>query len=250
MIYIYSSFFFVMGLIMGSFFNVVGLRVPKGDFLKEERSYCPKCKKTLKAYELIPVVSYLLQAGKCRGCKQAIAPIYPAIELLTGLGFLSSYLVYGFSMELGLSLVIVSLSVIIIVTDLTYYLIPNKLLLIFLPLIMIMRFVAPLNPWWSSPVGALVGFGLIFAVILLSQGGMGAGDMKYFFVLGYAFGVTHVLLIFLLSTIYGTLVNMVLLAMGKVTRKSKVPFGPYISLAALTVLFVGEPMINWYFGFF
>jgi leader peptidase (prepilin peptidase)/N-methyltransferase len=176
--------------------------------------------------------------------------MYPLIELLTGVGFLFSYLVYGLTIETVIALVAVSLSVIIIVTDLTYFLIPNNILLFFSPLIVVLRFVEPLDPWYSSLVGALIGFGLIFVVIVLSQGGMGAGDMKYFFVLGYLFGISGVLLIFLLSTLYGTLINIVLLLRGKVTRKSKVPFGPYISMAALTVLFVGDAILTWYFSFF
>ena len=246
----YSITFFVFGLVLGSFYNVVGLRVPKKNFLSNDRSYCPTCHKQLSAIELIPVISYLIQRGKCRGCGTEISAMYPLIELLTGVGFLFSYLVYGLTMETVIAVVAVSLSVIIIVTDLTYFLIPNNILLFFLPLIIVLRFVEPLDPWYSSPIGALVGFGLIFVVILLSQGGMGAGDMKYFFVLGYLFGISGVLLIFLLSTLYGTLINIVLLMRGKVTRKSKVPFGPYISMAALTVLFAGDAILDWYFSFF
>ncbi len=246
----YSITFFIFGLVLGSFYNVVGLRVPKKNFLSNDRSYCPKCHKQLTALELMPVVSYLIQRGKCRGCGAKISEMYPSIELLTGIGFLLSYLVYGLTMETVIALVAVSLSVIIIVTDLTYFLIPNNILLFFLPLIVVLRLVEPLDPWYSSLIGALIGFGLIFVVILLSQGGMGAGDMKYFFVLGYLFGISGVLLIFLLSTLYGTLINMVLLLRGKVTRKSKVPFGPYISIAALTVLFWGDAILDWYFSFF
>ncbi|GEM00595.1 leader peptidase (prepilin peptidase) / N-methyltransferase [Halolactibacillus halophilus] len=246
----YSITFFIFGLVLGSFYNVVGLRVPKNNFLSNDRSYCPTCHKQLSAIELIPVVSYVSQRGKCRGCGAKISAMYPLIELLTGVGFLFSYLVYGLTMEAVIAVVAVSLSVIIIVTDLTYFLIPNKILLFFFPLIVILRFIEPLDPWYSSLVGALIGFGLIFVVILLSQGGMGAGDMKYFFVLGYLFGIGGVLLIFLLSTLYGTLINIVLLLRGKVTRKTKVPFGPYISMAALTVIFFGESILTWYFSFF
>lgn len=246
----YSLTFFVFGLVLGSFYNVVGLRVPKKNFLSNDRSYCPNCQKQLTAIELIPVVSFLFQGGKCRGCQTKISWIYPVIELITGLGFMFSYLVFGLSIDTVIALVTVSLSVIIIVTDLTYFLIPNKILLFFLPIMIVLRFMQPLEPWYSSLLGALIGFGLIFLVIVLSKGGMGAGDMKYFFVLGYLFGVFGVLLVFLLSTFYGALINGVLLLLGKVTRKTKVPFGPYISAAALTVLFFGDDMISWYLSLF
>lgn len=246
----YSITFFIFGLVLGSFYNVVGLRVPNNDFLSSDHSYCPNCKKQLSALELIPVISYLIQRGKCRGCGRDISVMYPSIELLTGIGFLMSYLIFDLTLDMVIALVTVSLAVIVIVTDLTYFLIPNKILLFFLPMILFLRLLQPLEPWWSAPAGAIVGFGLIFIVILLSQGGMGAGDMKYFFVLGYLFGIGGVLLIFLLSTFYGTLVNIILLMLGKVTRKSKVPFGPYISMAALTVLFWGDAILNWYLSFF
>lgn len=248
--YYYVIVFLFFGFIFGSFYNVVGLRVPKGNFLASDRSYCPTCNRTLKWTELIPIVSFLLQKGECKGCKSKISYLYPLVELITGLLFMFSYLRFGISLELLFALLINSLCVIIFVTDFTYYLIPNKILWFFLPLLVIGRLFIPLSPWYLSPIGAIIGFALIFLVILLSKGGMGAGDMKYFFVLGYALGAWQILLVFLLSTLYGSAVNLTLLLFGKVTRKTKVPFGPYISAAAITSLFYGDKIINWYIGFF
>jgi len=247
---VYYSLFFILGTIFGSFFNVVGLRVPKNKSFSNDRSYCPNCQKKLHWYELIPVISYIIQAGKCRGCGQRIGKLYPLIELLTGVFFAMSFWRFGFTMELGLALLVVSMAIIIIVTDYTYSLIPNKVLLFFLPFLIIARIIVPLEPWWSPILGGLVGFGLLFLIIILSRGGMGAGDMKYIGVLGIVFGFPNILLVFFLSTLYGAVVNIVLLLLKKVTRKSKVPFGPYISFAAVTVLFFGEPIINWYLSLF
>lgn len=246
----YYSLFFILGTIFGSFFNVVGLRAPQGKSFTTDRSYCPNCQKQLTWSELIPILSYLFQAGKCRGCRKTIGKLYPTIELLTGLFFALSYWRFGLTLELVLALVVVSLAIIIIVTDYTYSLIPNKILLFFLPIIVIARIVLPLDPWWSPIVGSLTGFGLLFLIIIVSRGGMGAGDMKYFAVLGIVFGFPNILLVFFLSTLYGAVINLVLLAFKKVTRKSKVPFGPYISIAALTVLFFGEQIISWYLSLF
>lgn len=243
---LYLITFFIFGMIFGSFYNVVGLRVPQKNFLKSDRSYCPKCQKTLQWYELIPVVSYLIQGGKCMGCKQPIRAIYPLIELLTGVLFAYSYYLYRFDWAFIMALLVVSLAVIIIVADYTSMLIPNKILLFFLPLFIFFRLIVPLDPWWSSLVGGALGFGLLFVIIVVSKGGMGAGDMKYFGLLGLALGFQAVLLTFLLATIYGTLSNGLLLLMKKVDRKQAVPFGPYISLAAITTLFYGEHIINWY----
>lgn len=242
----YYSLFFILGTIFGSFFNVVGLRAPKGISFTNDRSYCPNCQKQLTWYELIPILSYFLQAGKCRGCGKTIGKLYPTIELLTGLFFALSYWRFDLTMELVLSLIVVSLAIIIIVTDYTYTLIPNKILLFFLPILIIARIAIPLNPWWSPIVGSLTGFGLLLLIIIVSKGGMGAGDLKYFAVLGIVFGFPNILLVFFLSTFYGAIINIVLLIFKKVNRKSKVPFGPYISFAALTVLFFGEQIISWY----
>ncbi|WP_440896003.1 prepilin peptidase [Amphibacillus sp. Q70] len=247
---IFYSLFFVLGTIFGSFYNVVGLRIPKQQFFKSDRSYCPSCQKQLNWYELIPIFSYLFQRGKCRGCGQSIRKIYPLMEALTGLSFALSYWRFGLTIELILALLVASLAVIIIVTDQTYYLIPNKILLFFLPLFSIGRIVVPLTPWWSSLLGATIGFGLLFLIIIASKGGMGAGDMKYFALLGIVFGYPYIFLVFFLSTLYGAFVNLLLLMLKKVSRKSKVPFGPYISLAALTVLFFGEQIVNGYLTLF
>lgn len=246
----YYSLFFIIGMVLGSFYNVVGLRVPEGESFSSDRSYCPNCKKKLHWYELIPVLSYIFQRGKCRGCHETINWIYPFIELLTGISFMLSYYRFGLTLDLIFSMIVVSLAVIIIVTDQTYFIIPNKILIFFLPFFVIGRIILPLDPWFSPIIGALAGFLLLFLIIIISRGGMGAGDMKYFALLGVIFGFPYILLVFFLSTLYGTIGSLFLILLKKVSRKSKVPFGPYISLAALTVLFFGEQLINWYLNLF
>lgn len=246
----YLITFFLFGTIFGSFYNVVGLRIPQGNFLDSDRSYCPQCQKTLQWYELLPVLSYLAQRGKCRGCKQSISILYPMIELFTGILFALCYYIFGFELEIVSALLLVSLAIIVLVTDLSSMLIPNKILLFFLPFFIILRIVDPLDPWWSPVLGGFIGFGLLFLIIVVSKGGMGAGDMKYFGILGIVFGYQVILFVFLLSTIYGALINGILLLFKQINRKQAVPFGPYISLAAITALFVGEQVIDWYFTTF
>ncbi|MBU5593603.1 prepilin peptidase [Amphibacillus sp. MSJ-3] len=239
----FYSLFFLIGTIFGSFFNVVGLRVPKQQFFNSIRSYCPKCQKKLQWYELIPIFSYFCQMGKCRGCHQPIGKIYPFIEVLTGLSFALSYWRFNLTLELIIALFVISLAVIIIVTDYTYFLIPNKLLLYFSPLFIVGRIFVPLTPWWSPILGALIGFCLLLTIIIVSNGGMGAGDMKYFAVLGIVFGFPHILIVFFLSTLYGAIISFILLLFKKVTRYSKLPFGPYISLATITVMLFGDQIL-------
>lgn len=239
-------FFFLFGITFGSFFNVVALRTPKKETFVNDRSYCPQCGKTLSWYELIPVLSFLLQWGKCRNCKQGISIIYPAIELFTGLLFAYSFWKIGVEWELATAILFCSLLMIILVTDLTYMLIPNRILLFFLPLFILLRFIVPLDPWWSPLIGALVPALLIALIILVSRGGMGAGDMKLFFVLGIVLGIGKVLLAFFLSALIGAVIGIALIALKIIERRQPVPFGPYIVIAALISYFHGTEIIEWY----
>ncbi|KAB8137497.1 prepilin peptidase [Gracilibacillus oryzae] len=242
----YQIIFFIFGIVFGSFYNVVGIRVPENKLFESERSVCPVCQKTLHWYELVPVLSYIIQSGKCRGCQTKISKIYPTMELLTGVLFTISYSLYGFNLELIVALALSSLAVILIVTDLRYMLLPNKILLFFLPIFIILRIFLPLDPWWSSILGAFIGFALITLIIVISKGGMGGGDMKLFALLGIVLGFQGILLTFLLSTLLGTVVSILLIALKKINRKSSVPFGPYICAGALITYFYGHDIINWY----
>ncbi|MBR3119563.1 MULTISPECIES: prepilin peptidase [Oceanobacillus] len=241
-------FFFILGTTLGSFYNVVGLRLPNKEsfYKKGDRSYCPNCKKQLAWWELIPVLSYMVQGGKCRGCKHNISFIYPTGELLTGLLFALSYIRFGLEVELFMGVSFVSMLMIIFISDISYMLIPNKILLFFLPFFIIVRIIQPLDPWWSSVTGAVTGFGLIFIIILLSRGGMGAGDMKLFGVLGLVLGFEKVILAFFLACLIGAFVGIVLMVLKIVKRKQPIPFGPFIVIAALISYFFGDAMVAWY----
>lgn len=241
--------FFLFGLVFGSFFNVIGLRLPKNEPFIKNRSCCPSCGKQLVWRELIPIISFLLQGRKCSHCKNRISFLYPVVELLTGLLFVFSYSMINLQLELVTSLLLISMLMIIFVSDITYMIIPNNVLLFFLPLFIVMRISHPLDPWWSSMTGAVTGYGIIFAIILISRGGMGAGDMKLFGVLGIVLGTKQILLVFFLACILGAAVSLLLMLFNKMKRNKPVPFGPYIMFAALISYFYGYPMINWYVSF-
>lgn len=240
---------FLFGIVFGSFYNVVGLRTPKDEKFTNDRSYCPHCKKQLSAFELIPVLSYIMQRGKCRNCKTKISYIYPTIELLTGLLFVYSYFQIGLELELITALLFISMLMIILVTDITYMLIPNKILLFFLPLFIVMRIVVPLDPWWHPIAGFLLGFMMLALIIIASRGGMGGGDMKLFALLGIIIGPWELLLTFFLASLFGAVVGIALMIAKIIKRGEPIAFGPYIVAAAIIVYFHGETMINWYMNF-
>ncbi|SDQ43427.1 prepilin peptidase [Virgibacillus salinus] len=243
-------FFFLLGLIFGSFFNVVGLRLPENIPFANDRSICPHCKHQLSWFENIPIISFVIQGAKCRHCKKEISFIYPVIELFTGILFALSYSLLGLNLEIITAILLISMLMIILVSDITYMLIPNRVLLFFLPLFIIIRIIQPLNPWWSSILGVIIGITILALIIIISRGGMGAGDMKLFGILGIILGVDKVLLAFFLSCMIGAIIGMMLLLFRVIERNQPVPFGPYIVAATLITYFYGELLLNWYFNLF
>lgn len=242
--------FFLLGLILGSFYNVIGLRIPSKQSFTKGRSACPTCHHQLSWFELIPFFSYFFQRGRCRYCHHKISLIYPFIEITTGFLFAYSYLYFGFTYEFVASLLLISLSMIILVTDLTSMLIPNKILLFFLPLFIGVRIISPLDPWYDAIIGALVGYTVLAVIIILSQGGMGGGDMKLFGMLGIILGWKKILLTLFLASLLGAIIGIILLSTRRLNRKQPIPFGPYIIFAALVSYFFGNEIVIAYLLFF
>ncbi len=237
---------FLYGLLLGSFYNVVGLRVPLKQSIVKPRSHCPYCQHTLRPYELIPVVSYLLQGGKCRRCKAPVSFLYPAVELATGLLFVLAPHLMGWTLELIIAWTLISLMVIVFVSDIKYMIIPDKVLLVFAVIFLLERIFLPLSPWWDSLLGAAAGFFLLLFIAVISKGGMGGGDIKLFAVIGLALGTKLVLLTFFFATLYGAVFGIVGMLIGKVEKGKPIPFGPYIALGSLTAYFFGQRILDWY----
>ncbi|MED4162818.1 A24 family peptidase [Halalkalibacterium halodurans] len=238
---------FVLGMVLGSFFNVIGLRVPKGQSIVAPRSHCPYCKRTLATIELIPVLSYVWQRGRCRNCRQKISPLYPFVELAVGSGFSIMLLVFGWNMELLVALALVSLFSIIFVSDLVYMIIPDRIILFFAILFVLFRTtLAPLNPWWDAWAGAVVGYILLFIVYLIDPNGIGGGDVKLFTVLGFVLGWKLTLVAIMLSSLFGAIGGGVGMMLGRIKRREPIPFGPFIILGSLTAYLYGEALIQWY----
>lgn len=146
-----------------------------------------------------------------------------------------------------MSLTLISLLMIVFVSDIKYMIIPDKVLLFFLPVFIVLRIIFPLTPWWDMIVGAFVGFGVLFFIALLSKGGMGGGDIKLFGVLGLIMGWKLILFGFFISTLYGSIGGIIGIMTGKVKKKHPIPFGPFIVFGILTAYFFGEKMLKWYY---
>lgn len=179
-----------------------------------------------------------------------ISIIYPFMEVATGVLFGLSYYVLGFSAELVIAILFMSMLVIITVSDFAYMLIPNKVLLPFAVLLGVLRLFIPLAPWWDAYLGAAIGFGVLFLIMELSKGGMGGGDVKLFFVLGLVLGTKLVLLTLFFASVIGSVVGVFFLKRTKQGRKTPIPFGPSIALASVLSYFWGADFVNWYGSLF
>lgn len=245
----YTVFFSIFGLVFGSFFNVVGLRVPKKESIAFPPSHCTKCDRQLTPLDLVPVFSYLFLRGKCRSCGEKIHWVYPLVEAITAVLFGLAFWQLGFTPELIIAILFISLLVIITVSDIAYMLIPDKVLLPFAVVLLVLRLFVPLDPWWDSLLGAVVGFGILFLIAIVSKGGMGGGDIKLFFVIGLVLGTGGALMTLFFASLIGAVAGIVQLRIKKQGRKTPVPFGPSIALGAVIVYFYGEPFLNWYMNF-
>lgn len=243
-------FLFIYGSIFGSFLVVVGLRVPTKSLFKENRSYCDSCKRKLEWNELIPIFSYFYQKGKCKKCEEKISLIYPVFEGITGVLFSYSYVHFHLNEEFILSLLIISLVIPIIVSDLIYQIIPNKILFFYTPFFVLYRFFNPAINYGNSIFGALFAFTIVFLIIILSKGGIGIGDLKYYTLLGFIFGLTNFVFLFFLSVFYGLIASLIMLKTKMIKPESRIPFGPYISLSALTILYFNDALVQISFELF
>lgn len=247
---VYTVFAGIFGLVFGSFYNVVGLRIPKKESIVTPPSHCVSCNRRLSAIDLIPFFSYVFLRGKCRTCGAKVSPIYAITELATGMLFAFATWKLGVTWELLVALLFISLLVIINVSDIAYMLIPDKILLFFLPLLIIGRIVSPLDPWWDSIVGAAVGFGLLLLIAVVSKGGMGGGDIKLFLLIGLVLGTVDTFVTLFLASIIGMIAGIIVLKIKGKGRKTPVPFGPSIVVAAIVVYFYGQQLMDMYLNLF
>ncbi|CAM3096822.1 prepilin peptidase [Sporolactobacillus spathodeae] len=250
MIFLDNIYIAILGLVLGSFFNVVGMRVVAGQSIITPPSHCTSCGRRLTIRDLVPVFSWLFLKGRCRTCGAKLSPLYPIIEAATGLLFLFSFLHATSIAEILDGWLLVSLLMIVTVTDIEAMVVPNKIILFFFILSIVFRIIFPTAPWWDAALGAGTGFSLLFLIAILSNGGMGGGDVKLFAVLGLLVGFKLVLIGFFFATFYGALLGGLARLFGKVKKRQPVPFVPFITLGMLTAFFFGDWLFRAYLSLF
>lgn len=238
-----------LGLLFGSFFNVVAIRLLKQESVVHPPSHCVHCKHRLGPLDLVPMLSYLLLRGRCRYCQVRISPAYAIGEFTTALLFASAAWWIGYDPELIPGLLLASILVIIVQTDLRAMIIPNKVVYFGMASAIVVRlFLHPL-PWWDYVLAFLVGGGLFYALAVATKGGMGGGDIKLFAFVGILLGLKLTLLTIFLSSLTGTLYGIILMLLGRYKRKQAIPFGPFIAVGAWISYLWGDFLLSWYLGF-
>ena len=234
-----SIIMFILGTIFGSFYNVIGYRIPKEESIVFPPSHCPNCNHRLKFYELIPVLSYLFQKGKCRSCQQKISLFYPIFELLTGTLFMLAYMSFGLNSNLIIALTFISLLIIITISDYNYMIIPDNVL-IFFGIIILLEIGIIYGP--SKVLIAILNGTLSFIFMftlkklgdfIFKKESMGGGDIKLLFI----FGMVLSFPIAILSIFVGSLIGLPLsLILVRKNSDHIIPFGPFLAAGAIILL--------------
>ena len=268
----FGIFVFLFGLIIGSFLNVCIVRIPEGKSIVYPASACPRCGSGIRPYDNIPVVSYLVLGGKCRFCKAAISWIYPAVELLNALLFLACYLAFGLTIEALKWAIFSSLMIVLVFTDLRERLLPDAVNFTGLGMALVLSlFTKPAdgialliaNHFFAFPppvpvlsiadslLGAAVGSAFLWLVSeayfrLRGREGMGMGDVKMMLMAGAFLGAERTLLTIFAGSLLGSILGIAFILARRKDSNYELPFGTFLGMAALLVVFFGTTLISWY----
>ncbi len=248
----------VFGLCFGSFANVCIYRMPRElSIAKPSTSFCPKCKKSINWYDNIPVLSFLFLKGKCRNCKEKISFIYPSMELLCGILFLSMYFLFGFSYVLIPFCLLVFCLMVATAVDFEFQIIPDEISFFLMAAGLLMSFFNTFlgDAVWQRILNSVLGFfaggGSLFFVavigkIIFKKDAMGGGDIKIMAGAGAFLGWDRVLFAIAIACFLGSIVGIILILTKKLARQQAMPFGPYLAAGTYITLFLQEPavMIN------
>lgn len=246
---------FIFGLLFGSFLNVVIYRVPRGESIVLPASHCPGCGHQLAWRDNIPLISYMIQRGKCRYCGVSISAEYPLVEAVTALIFGGSWLAYGAAPAFALAVFFLTVLWSVSVIDFHHKIIPNVIIIpamvMAAPVLLVLPFlgVAGLSLMGGGPLQAVIGFliggGLLLLLAVLWPNGMGGGDIKLGGFMGLFLG-PYVIIALFLGFFFGAVGGIASMSLLGKSRKDQIPFGPYLALGAALTLWFGVPVASWY----
>lgn len=244
----YSFLIFTLGAIFGSFLNVVIYRLPRHESIVHGSSHCTNCQTPIKAYDLIPIISYLILGGKCRKCHHPISLRYPLIELLTAVCFYLTYQTFGLNFNLAIGLILTTILIIITMIDIDTMDIYDRFHIMILGLAITYLFITPV-PMIEHVIGFFI-ISIPLYVIAYLTGGIGGGDIKLMAVSGLLLGYKATLVAFFIAVVLGGIVAMGLLVTKQKERGSQMAFGPFLCLGIYFAYLYGNQVFNWYLTLF
>jgi prepilin signal peptidase PulO-like enzyme (type II secretory pathway) len=237
---------FIFGLFIGSFLNVVAYRLPRGESVIWPRSHCPHCQRTLKAWELVPCLSWICLGGRCRTCKNPIGIRYPTLELVTGLLFAITVLAAPSWPVRATWAVFWILLVAVIGTDLTDLRVPDVLSLPGAILVAAAVGASGWRPWTTVVLGMVVCAGVLWLIHWISGGRMGLGDVKLYLSIGAFLGPLYGLESLVFASLSGVVTGVLLRVLGLLRRREFMPFVPHIAVGCVLALIWGPKLTAWY----
>jgi leader peptidase (prepilin peptidase)/N-methyltransferase len=244
-----NCFAFIFGAAIGSFLNVCIFRLPAETSIVKPRSQCPHCKHPLRYYDNIPLISFFFLRGKCRDCGGAISWRYPLVELITALLALLLFIKFGLTLKFLVFFIFIAVLIVITFIDLDHQIIPDILTLPGIPIFFLAAIFLVKIPWMEALIGLLIGGGVLLAIafvyeLLTKREGMGGGDIKLLAMIGGFLGWKSLIFILLFSSLAGAIVGITAMIIKKQDMKYAVPFGPFLSAAAVAYLFWGEAFMR------
>jgi len=240
--------FVIGGLIFGSFLNVVIYRIPRKISIVKPSSFCPDCKNKIHFYDNIPVLSYIILKGKCRNCKTKISFLYPLVEILTAVLFVSNYFYFRLNLELAVGIIFSCLLIVISFIDIEFRIIPNTIVLPFTAVGIVLNIIISPTNWWHPLVFSAGAFLFMLIIHFIYPKGMGMGDVKFSLMVG-AYLVKNVIVGLFIGFLAGSIYGLYIILVRKKKLKQSIPFGPFISLGCIAALFWGNYISKWYVSF-
>lgn len=238
----------LFGLVVGSFLNVLIDRLPKGENVVWKPSHCDYCKKSLRWFELFPVISYLIQGGRCRRCRHRLSVQYPAMECVTALGFIGVFLYANTSvLWLFISLFIFSSLLVIFFIDVKHQIIPDSMLLVLLLSVLASGFPLSWPERGQHLASALISGGLFLFLWTVTRGrGLGFGDVKLVAVLALFLGYPFTVIMLYTAFLTGAILGVILIATHRAKMKTRIAFGPFLIAGFVNAIVFGEPILAWW----
>ncbi|GAB4339996.1 MAG: A24 family peptidase [Desulfobulbaceae bacterium] len=246
---------FLLGAVIGSFLNVVILRLPtEGESIVFPPSRCPVCKAPIRWYDNIPILSFLLLRGRCRACHASISLQYPLVELAMALLSLALYTRWGLSFEFFFYFLFLAGLLAIIFIDIAHQIIPDRISLPGIVIGFCGSFFNHAVTWQQSGLGIILGGGVLYAIaeayyLLTRRDGMGGGDIKLLAMIGAFLGWQSLVFVIFFSSLTGSVVGIVAMVRQGKGGQTRIPFGPFLAGAAMVFLFFEDEILRWWHSY-